>query len=197
MKQYKIIKKFSALSDKFNALVRKYIVMLGKIFALIVKSFPIRGGWLVACSITLVIAIIGTGSYYMSKHKFNEPKSPKVVQAAQMKDGLTNKPVKIKQNDKSQVLSKTEISVYNIMHKMINTKIVAEDGKIWGEVEITPERCNQLIIEVTESGYYDKTILLEFLKRWKNKNFASGVDEHNYLWDGLRGTIGKAKSIRP
>ena len=93
--------------------------------------------------------------------------------------------------------SDEEVAVYNTMHKMINTKIVAEDGKIWGEVEITPDKCDQLITEITKSGYYDKATLLEFLTRWKNNNFISGVDEHNYLWDGLNGTIGKAKSLRP
>ncbi|HEY8892226.1 MAG TPA: DUF6241 domain-containing protein [Clostridium sp.] len=190
MKQYKII-------GKISTVIGKSFSKIGKIIALISKSFPIRGGWFVACSITLVLIVMGAGSYYISKHKFIEPKSPKVVQAVEIKSGLTNKPVEIKQNDKSQVLSNMEISVYNRMHKMINTKIVAEDGKIWGEVEITPEGCNQLIKEVTQSGYYDKTTLLEFLNRWKNKNFASGVDEHNYLWNGLNGTIGKAKAIRP
>gem|GEM_PF-1503688 len=182
---------------KHYKIVGKYFSKIGKIFALIGKSFPIRGGWLVACSITLVLVVMGTGSYYISKHNFNDPKSPKVVQAVEIKSGVTNKPVEIKQNDKSQVLSNKEISVYNRMHKMINTKIVAEDGKIWGEVEITSEGCNQLIKEVTQSGYYDKTTLLEFLNRWKNRNFASGVDEHNYLWNGLNGTIGKAKAIKP
>ena len=89
------------------------------------------------------------------------------------------------------------MAVYNKMHKMINTKIVAEDGKIWGEVGITPEKCQALIKEVTKSGYSDKDTLLQFLNRWKDNDFNSGVDEHNYLWDGLNGAIGKAESLKP
>jgi hypothetical protein len=82
------------------------------------------------------------------------------------------------------------------MHKMINTKIVAEDGEIWGEIAITTNKCNQLITEVTDSGYPDKATLLQFLTLWKDNDFANGVNEHNYLWDGLHGTIGKAKALR-
>lgn len=175
MKQYKIVDK---LQDAF-----------GKV------SF-MRGRWLAIGSISLVAIMICSGGYYMSQHKLGEQGSPKVVQAVQIKDQLDTKAVIIKQNDITQKVSDEEIVVYNIMHKMINTKIVAQDGKIWGEVEITPDKCNQLINEVSKSGYPDKTTLLQFLTRWKDKNFNSGVGEHNYLWNGLDGTIGKAKALR-
>jgi len=160
------------------------------------KKYKLTGKWLVVSSITLVIAIIAAGGYY-SKHKLIEQKSPKVVQAVQIKKILVNKPAVIKQNDESKEISDEESVVYNTMHKMINTKIVAQDGKIWGEIEITTDRCNKLIKEVTNSGYPDKATLLQFLYRWKDKNFFNGVEEHNYLWDGLNGMIGKAKALRP
>lgn len=170
------------------------------------KLFHLRGKWLAAGSVALVIAIIGIGSYFITKQKLTAVESPKVVQATQIKKDVDskgtvskvvdNKAVVIKQNDNTKV-SGSELKVYNTMHKMINTKIVAEDGKIWGEVEITPENCQTLITEVTKSNYSDKDTLLEFLTRWKASNFNSGVDEHNYLWDGLDGTIGKAEALRP
>ena len=182
MKLYKI-------GDKFLDACGKLSAMLGRLLGAGGKSFTI-------CSISLVVIMIGAGGYYISQHKLNEQGSPKIVQAVQIKGQLDNRPVVIKQNDNTQKISDEEIVVYNTMHKMINTKIVAGDGKIWGEVEITPDKCNQLITEVTESGYPDKTTLIQFLNRWKDKNFNSGVGEHNYLWDGLNGTIGKAKSLR-
>jgi len=160
------------------------------------KKFKLSGEWLVVSSIALVFAIIAAGGYY-SKHKLIEQKSPKVVQAVQIKKVLVNKPAVVKQNVDGQAISDEEAIVYNTMHKMINTKIVAQDGKIWGEIEITTDRCNKLIKEVTNSGYPDKVTLLQILSRWKDKDFFSGVDEHNYLWEGLNGTIGKAKSLKP
>ena len=159
------------------------------------KQYKLTGKWLVVGSITLVLAILGAGGYY-TQHKSNENGSPKVVQAVQIKSDVVNKPIVIKEKDSSKAISNEEMTVYNKMHKMINTKIVAEDGKIWGEIEITTENCNELIKEIKKSGYPDKATLLQFLECWKDNNFISGVDEHNYLWNGLNGTLGKAKSLR-
>ncbi|MBZ9609287.1 DUF6241 domain-containing protein [Clostridium estertheticum] len=174
--------KQNKVSDKFHAIS-------GKIF-------PLHGRWLVVSSIALVLAIIGAGSYYITQHKLTETESPKTVQAVQLNKELANKAVEIKANDTVEKISDDELSLYSTMHKMINSKIVAEDGKIWGEIEITPDKCNQLIAKVTKTKYPDKATLLQFLERWKDNNFKSGVDEHNYLWDGLGGTIGKAKDMR-
>ncbi|MCB2293536.1 DUF6241 domain-containing protein [Clostridium algoriphilum] len=169
-------------------------------------KYRLQGKWLVVSSIALVIAIMGAGGYY-SQHKLDKQGSPKVVQAVQIKkdpvikDSVkkdsTKKVVAIKQNSSTEGISDSELAVYNTMHKMINTKIVAEDGKIWGEDVITTDKCNELVNEITDSAYPDKVTLLQFLSRWKDNNFASGVNEHNYLWDELNGTIGKAKSLRP
>jgi hypothetical protein len=166
------------------------------------KVFPLHGPWLAICSVALVLVIIGTGSYFITAKKLSAVDSPTVVQASQVKKELANKQVVnkavvIQQNDTSRKISSDELVVYNKMHKMINTKIVAEDGKIWGEVAVTPEECQALIKDITKSGYSDKDTLLQFLERWKVNNFSSGVDEHNYLWDGLDGTIGKAETLRP
>ena len=45
-----------------------------------------------------------------------------------------------------------ETAVYSEMHRMINTKIIAEDGQVWGREEITPERCDELIAVVTKGN---------------------------------------------
>ncbi|MBU3180980.1 DUF6241 domain-containing protein [Clostridium psychrophilum] len=155
----------------------------------------LKGKWLVMSSIALVIAILGAGGYY-SQHKPDKQGSPSIVQAVQIKKNIVNKVVAIKPNESTDVISDQEAVLYNKMHKMINTKIVAVDGEVWGEVPITTNNCNQLIAEVKDSGYPDKVTLLQFLTTWKNNDYANGVNQHNYLWNGLHGTIGKAKSLR-
>jgi len=86
--------------------------------------------------------------------------------------------------------------IYELMHRMINTKIIAEDGQIWGEVEVTREYCEDLIKIIKSSDYEDKETLIRFLNNWKNGSFKKGVIEHNYLWGKLNGNIGKALKLR-
>lgn len=86
-----------------------------------------------------------------------------------------------------------ETAVYSEMHRMINTKIIAEDGQVWGREEITPERCDELIAVVTKGNLKDKETLLGFLARWKLGDFSESASEHNYIWNVLGGTTGKAK----
>lgn len=89
-----------------------------------------------------------------------------------------------------------EKDIYRSMHHMINTKIIAIDNKIWGEREVTPEYCEELIETLKESDYEDKETLILFLNNWKNGNFKNGVEEHNYLWSKLGGDVGKAIALR-
>ncbi|GKX29066.1 hypothetical protein SH1V18_15460 [Vallitalea longa] len=115
----------------------------------------------------------------------------------------TNKIEKIDDNKYQELIKKTELSrvyvrsqekVWEEMHMMANTKIIADE--IWGELEITEERVDFLIIEVLASDYPDKKILLTILYNWKNEDFSNAVDEHNYLWGKLGGNVGKAYELR-
>ncbi|WP_291637250.1 DUF6241 domain-containing protein [Clostridium sp.] len=175
MKHYKV-------SDRCFAIRGKLAAVRGKWFAESTKLVAGRGRGITASAIALVIVIVGLASYNTAQHKLSEAKSPKMVQASQMEN--------------IQGMSDEEALVHSRMHKMINTKIVAIDGKIWGEIEITTAKCDQLISEITKSKFDDKGTLIIFLTNWKNKNFSSAVKEHNYLWDKLGGTIGKAKANR-
>jgi len=85
-------------------------------------------------------------------------------------------------------------AVYSEMHRMINTKIISEDGQVWGKEEITPVKCDELIDEVSKGNFKDKEKLLGFLARWKVRDFSEAVTEHNYIWSVLGGTTGKATS---
>lgn len=92
------------------------------------------------------------------------------------------------------VAVREETAVYEDIHKMANTKIVADE--IWGEEEINEERLNKVIIEVMNSNFEDKDRLLEILHNWKTGNFKNAVEEHNYVWEKLGGTVGKATGLR-
>lgn len=81
-------------------------------------------------------------------------------------------------------------AVYKDIHEMANTVIIAD--QIWGKEEITKERLNALIIEVTASNYESRKHLLDILNGWKNGDFSNVVNDHNYVWEKLGGTVGKA-----
>lgn len=88
----------------------------------------------------------------------------------------------------------SEEKVYELMHCMANTKIVAD--AIWGTVDITSDRVDALITAVNKSNWNDKSNLLDILNRWKNKDFSKGVEDHNYIWSKLGGTLGKATNLK-
>ncbi|MCT4688211.1 DUF6241 domain-containing protein [Vallitalea sp.] len=100
----------------------------------------------------------------------------------------------IQTTELTKVYVRDEKEVWKEMHMMANTKIVADE--IWGEIEITEERVNYLITEVLVSDYPDKKRLLTILYNWKNEDFSCTVDEHNYLWDKLGGSVGKAYKLK-
>lgn len=89
---------------------------------------------------------------------------------------------------------RSENEIYKEMHKMANTKIVAD--QVWGEIDIIEERVNALISEISQSSYDDKDKLIHILENWKSGNFSDAVEEHNYLWEWLGGTVGKAYKLK-
>lgn len=93
-----------------------------------------------------------------------------------------------------EVTVRSQKEIWDEIHKMANTKIVAEE--IWGTLEITAERVDGLILEITKSEYDDKEKLLEILARWKQGDFTRCVEDHNYVWEKLGGTVGKATGLK-
>ena len=87
-------------------------------------------------------------------------------------------------------------NIYDIIHRMSNTKIIAEDNQIWGKLEITPENIASLKSIIEKINYDDKEYMLEVLTRWENNDFSQAVEEHNYFWKKLGGTVGKATSLK-
>ena len=86
--------------------------------------------------------------------------------------------------------------IYDILHRMSNTKIIAEDNQIWGRISMDPEYIISLKRLIEKVDYEDKDYMLEVLTRWENNDFSNAVEEHNYFWKKLGGTIGKATSVK-
>ena len=80
---------------------------------------------------------------------------------------------------------------YQTVHHMANTIIIADDGQIWGQNEITREAVTQMVNELKGRDDY----LSDELKKWLELDFSNGVEVHNYVWDKLDGNIGKAKKL--
>lgn len=79
---------------------------------------------------------------------------------------------------------------------MSNTKIIAVDNQVWGKIEITDEYISSLKTFIEKLDYSDKDYMLEVLTRWENNDFSKAVEEHNYFWKKLGGTVGKATSLK-
>ena len=86
--------------------------------------------------------------------------------------------------------------IYDILHRMSNTKIIAADNQVWGKIEITNDYVLSLKSFIEKFDYTDKDYLLEVLNRWENNDFSKAVEDHNYFWKKLGGTVGKAISLK-
>ncbi|WP_010235747.1 DUF6241 domain-containing protein [Clostridium arbusti] len=144
--------------------------------------------------VILIVAVgLGTGYYFYSTHtaaKMSEKNFSKNINID--KEGVVTPNNKAK----AAVKVRNETEIYTEIHKMANTKIVAEDNKVWGQLEITPEVCNELIAELSYSDYSDKDTLIKWLMEWKSKNYSDSVEIHNYVWGKLNGNIGKATGLK-
>lgn len=143
--------------------------------------------------IIIFILCIGTGSYFYIIHapgKMSEKNFDKKVSVNK------NGTVDIKDKSNAQVKVRDESKIYDEIHKMANSKIIAEDNKIWGQIEITPEICNNLIVELGYSNYSDRDTLIKWLLQWKNKDYSNSVEVHNYVWTKLNGNIGRATELK-
>lgn len=139
--------------------------------------------------IGVILVVLGGIAYkWFNRNDVSNGKFDKTVK-------VTNNNFEYKNSEKdNKVAVRDEEEVYKDMHRMANTKIVADE--IWGEDEISEERLNKVILEVMKSSYEDKEKLLTMLRNWKTGNFKNAVEEHNYLWEKLGGNLGKAKALR-
>ena len=102
------------------------------------------------------------------------------------KDNKTN----IK-NENTMVVAIDLKSYYEKIHHMANTIIIAEDGNIWGESEITLEAIEEIILKIEKEDEY----ISNELSKWLELDFSNAVEVHNYVWSKLGGNVGKAEKL--
>lgn len=83
-----------------------------------------------------------------------------------------------------------EEAVIQAMHEMSHQKVKAKEK--WGAIPLTQNTANTVYDIVKNSDFKHKDQLLDIAGRWKNGDFSSIVQDHNYFWDLQGGTIGKA-----
>lgn len=152
----------------------------------------------------VIVIVLGGGlfgyNYYMNykSGKFEAEKNQKEIEGI-VDDINKDKEASNEKEETTELKSPEyypEQKVYDIMHRMSNTKIIAEDNKIWGELPIDSDSLGDIKDLVSEINYEDRDYLLEVINRWENGDFSQADKEHNYFWTKLGGTIGRAIGIK-
>jgi hypothetical protein len=124
-----------------------------------------------------------------SAENIKDNPTPEQKKIIEMPFDSSDKAVSSEISDKDAVLS--------TMHQMANTKIIAEDGLIWGLKAMTKERVENMKDGLKKTELDSDTKLVEMLDRWAKQDFSNCVEDHNYIWDHyLHGTVGKAVKLR-
>jgi hypothetical protein len=87
----------------------------------------------------------------------------------------------------------TEGEIIEIMHKMTHQKVKAEDK--WGAIPMSEHTVTQVLEFLEKSNFASKEDLKEIAEKWKNGNFQSVDQDHNYFWAWQGGTVGRAYGI--
>jgi len=88
-----------------------------------------------------------------------------------------------------------EQDIVKEIHEMSNSLIVAGDNQVWGTEEVNKANVEKVIKMLDQAPVNPKTMKLrEIVVRWQQGDFSQIVDDHNYVWNLLGGTVGWAKS---
>ncbi|MEG1410245.1 MAG: DUF6241 domain-containing protein [Terrisporobacter sp.] len=81
-----------------------------------------------------------------------------------------------------------------LVHSLANTLIQAEYK--WQCTEVTPKTIEKGIkgIEFIKDDY-DRMHLRNSITKWSKGNFSNSVEVHNYVWEILDGSVGKAYTL--
>ena len=148
--------------------------------------------------ILVVLAVLAAGAYFAGRlikdsDSKDNVKAP-VEQGDKTGEDTASDFFKEDKVDEKKLDSKKK--VYDMIHGMANTLIVAEDDEIWGEQPITKDRVEAVMKAMEELDITDEK-LWATLKRWEQQDYSEGVEDHNYVWKKyLDGTIGKAIKLR-
>lgn len=148
--------------------------------------------------ILLVLIFLAAGAYFAGKiikdSGGKDKVSSPVDQEGKTEEDNTSAFLKEDKVDKKELSSKE--NVYNMIHEMANTLIIAENDLIWGKKAITKDRVEAVMKAMEDLDITDEK-LWETLKRWEQQDYSEGVEDHNYVWSKyLHGTIGKAIKLK-
>lgn len=152
----------------------------------------------------LTVIVLGVGlfgyNYYMNYKagKFQAEKNQKEIEA--MVENINKEKDADSNDEDKETLKPSDYypiqKIYDIMHRMANTKIIAEDNKVWGELPIDESSLRDLRELISEIDYEDREYLLNVISRWEEGDFSEADDEHNYFWTKLGGTVGRAIDVK-
>ncbi|MDB1957836.1 DUF6241 domain-containing protein, partial [Clostridium tertium] len=142
--------------------------------------------------VLLVIIAVSSFFYYKERSSGNINAKSNISEIEKINEEISKEENNEIKEDEYYPVEK----IYDILHRMSNTKIIAEDNQIWGRISMDPEYIISLKRLIEKVDYEDKDYMLEVLTRWENNDFSNAVEEHNYFWKKLGGTIGKATSVK-
>jgi Family of unknown function (DUF6241) len=84
----------------------------------------------------------------------------------------------------------TETEVMDVMHKMTHQKVRSQDK--WGAIPMSPKIIDEVYKIVDSSDFQHRDRLLAIAARWREFDFSTIVQDHNFFWADQEGTVGKA-----
>lgn len=139
--------------------------------------------------------LVAAALAYFGYKMINSNKDVVEAQLTPEQKVIMDKEYEAKDTVKSDELD-SSLEVYTMMHEMANTKIIAEDGQVWGLKPITKTRVESVQKAVKDLNIKDNKID-EMLDMWSKQDYSQCVSQHNYLWSKyLNGNIGKAVKLR-
>ncbi len=157
---------------------------------------------LAAIAIAITVSYGGLFLLVTKLFSFNENTVEATSSLSEIKDNPTPDQLAIINLDfnSEDVAIPAEVSnaseLYNTIHQMANTKIIAADGEVWGLKAMTKVRVQNVQNALKNLNIKDEKIIL-MIDRWAKQDFSKCVDDHNYIWSTyLNGTIGKAVKLR-
>lgn len=154
----------------------------------------------VAAIVLAVVAVVLGASFAIglnlgaSSSNKNVAVSKENTETESAVEALTKETVSQSQEDTSQEEVDNGYNVedlYYEVHLRANTIIIAENDEIWEEIEIDKGFLNETVPLLKGKDDY----LYKELLKWNNLDFSNAVEVHNYVWEKLGGTVGKAVAI--
>ncbi len=92
-------------------------------------------------------------------------------------------------------LNSDMVLILNDIHHMSHNIVIADEK--WGYKDLTLENIERTIEKVNAIEYNAevKDKLLTILMNWQSGDFSRAHYDHNYVWQRLGGTVGKARGV--